>query len=194
VGDVLVHLGSANYLQRYKVYVGHVREWRQQFQKLESVDLRYDNQIVVNPDMQAGGATRRVALNPAAARAAIAAGVKPAALITRLGQKNKPVPKPAFELTESKLNPKAAVARKPAPRPKVKVKTAALKGHKLRPSAKRARARAKAASAADRKLVAQKTTAGRAPLGQSGLTAVPASAAPKPSPAIGKQQASQGPN
>jgi len=35
----------------YKIYVGHVQEWRQQFQKLESVDLRYDNQIVVNPDM-----------------------------------------------------------------------------------------------------------------------------------------------
>src|ERR1700674_285759 len=41
-GDVLVHLGSAEYLHRYKIYVSHVQEWRQQFQKLESVDLRYD--------------------------------------------------------------------------------------------------------------------------------------------------------
>ena len=30
-GDVLVHLGSAEYLNRYKIYVGHVKEWRQQF-------------------------------------------------------------------------------------------------------------------------------------------------------------------
>src|ERR1700674_5735926 len=30
-GEVLIHLGSSNYLDRYKVYVGHVREWRQQF-------------------------------------------------------------------------------------------------------------------------------------------------------------------
>ena len=30
----------------------HVREWRQQFDKLESVDLRYDRQIIVNPDLQ----------------------------------------------------------------------------------------------------------------------------------------------
>ena len=51
-GEVLVHLGSSNYLERYKVYVSHVREWRQQFDKLESVDLRYDRQIVVNPDLQ----------------------------------------------------------------------------------------------------------------------------------------------
>src|SRR6266705_4793681 len=51
-GDVLVELGSSDYLKRYKTYVGHVREWRQQFQKLESVNLRYDNQVIVNPDME----------------------------------------------------------------------------------------------------------------------------------------------
>src|SRR5467141_3232116 len=51
-GEVLVHLGSSNYLERYKVYVTHVQDWRQQFDKLESVDLRYDRQIIVNPDLQ----------------------------------------------------------------------------------------------------------------------------------------------
>ena len=51
-GDVLVHLGSSDYLRRYKIYVSHAQGWRQQFQKLESVDLRYDNQIIVNPDIQ----------------------------------------------------------------------------------------------------------------------------------------------
>ncbi len=51
-GEVLVHLGSSNYLQRYKIYVTHVQQWRQQFDKLESVDLRYDRQIIVNPDLQ----------------------------------------------------------------------------------------------------------------------------------------------
>src|SRR6202522_1755071 len=50
-GDVLVHLGSSDYLRRYKTYASHVQEWRQQFHDLESVDLRYDNQIVVNPDI-----------------------------------------------------------------------------------------------------------------------------------------------
>ena len=28
----------------------HVQEWRAQFQKLESVDLRYEHQVIVNPD------------------------------------------------------------------------------------------------------------------------------------------------
>jgi cell division protein FtsQ len=47
---VLVHLGSSNFAERFKIYRGHVQEWRQQFQHLESVDLRYDRQVIVNPD------------------------------------------------------------------------------------------------------------------------------------------------
>ena len=86
-GEVLVHLGSADYLDRYKVYVSHVQQWRQQFDKLESVDLRYDRQIVVNPD--SNNTVRRAPLALSAAKAAMAAGVKPAALIShqRLGTK-----------------------------------------------------------------------------------------------------------
>src|SRR6202140_4758659 len=61
-GDVLVHLGSSDYLRRYKIYVTHAQGWRQQFQKLESVDLRYDNQIIVNPDMER--AAKLVPLKP----------------------------------------------------------------------------------------------------------------------------------
>jgi cell division protein FtsQ len=79
-GEVLVHLGSSDYLDRFKIYVAHLREWRQQFPKLESVDLRYDRQIIVNPDLQ--GPARQPILSTAVAKA-IAAGVKPSALITR---------------------------------------------------------------------------------------------------------------
>ncbi|HZR30570.1 MAG TPA: FtsQ-type POTRA domain-containing protein [Terriglobales bacterium] len=77
-GAVLVHLGASNYLDRYKIYVTHVAEWRQQFQKVDSVDLRYDHQIIVNPD---GKLVAQKPLSKPAARAAIAAGVKPTALI-----------------------------------------------------------------------------------------------------------------
>jgi cell division protein FtsQ len=116
-GDVLVHLGSANFLARYKVYVSHAQEWRQQFQKLESVDLRYDNQIIVNPDLP--WPARQAALSPAAAKAAAAAGVKPAALLSRIGSRDKAVPKPAFELQDAKLNPSGTskpTAKRPAKR------------------------------------------------------------------------------
>jgi cell division protein FtsQ len=55
-GAVLVHLGNEQFLERYKIYLAHVQEWRQQFSHLDSVDLRYDRQVVVNPD---SGAERR---------------------------------------------------------------------------------------------------------------------------------------
>src|SRR3954465_9236654 len=130
-GDVLVELGSSEYLKRYKTYVTHVQEWRQQFQKLESVNLRYDNQVIVNPDME--GKPKQAALSASVAKAAAAAGVKPAALITRLNPHYKTLPKPAFELTEKKLDLKTAAAKKPAPR--VRVKRVATKPG--RPTAKR---------------------------------------------------------
>ncbi len=78
-GGVLVHLGNGNYLQRYKIYVTHVEAWRQQFEKLDSVDLRFDGQIIVNPDMQ--GMARQPALTATATKAALAAGVKTAAIV-----------------------------------------------------------------------------------------------------------------
>jgi cell division protein FtsQ len=52
-GTLLIHLGGSNFLERYKLYVSHIAEWRQQFQNLQSVDLRYEGQIIVNPDKQA---------------------------------------------------------------------------------------------------------------------------------------------
>ena len=103
-GEVLVHLGSGNYLQRYRTYVTHVRQWRQQFDKLESVDLRYDGQIIVNPDLQ--GMPRQPALTPAAAKAAMAAGAKPAAIVNYEKYVTHPAPPPP---------PKKPVKLKPKP-------------------------------------------------------------------------------
>ena len=120
-GDVLVELGSGDYLKRYRTYVSHVQEWRQQFQKLESVNLRYDNQVIVNPDME--GKPKQAALSASAAKAAAAAGVKSAALTARINPHDKSLPKPAFELHEKNPEPRAAM-KKPA---KPKAKKAAAK-------------------------------------------------------------------
>src|ERR1700758_3331899 len=140
-GAVLVHLGSSDFLSRYKIYVTHVRGWRQQFEKLESVDLRYEHQIILNPDMQ--GTAKAPQITPAAARAAIAAGVKPAALIHVVtpaklpspshasaalppsGGAQKPVAKPVSKKTahkKTRWKPKArkTAAPKPAPSPGAK--------------------------------------------------------------------------
>ena len=111
-GEVLVHLGSGNYLQRYKTYVTHVQQWRQQFDKLESVDLRYDGQIIVNPDLD--GMARQPALTPAAAKAAMAAGVKTAAIVNYERYVTHPVPAIAAKKEakpKAKAGTKAAVHR-----------------------------------------------------------------------------------
>jgi cell division protein FtsQ len=52
-GTMVVHLGSEDFLPRYKLYVTHIAEWRQQFQNVQSVDLRYEGQVIVNPDKPA---------------------------------------------------------------------------------------------------------------------------------------------
>ncbi len=179
-GDVLVELGSSDYLKRYKTYVSHVQEWRQQFQKLESVNLRYDNQVIVNPDIE--GKPKQATLTASAAKAAAAAGVKPAALITRLNPHDKSLPKPAFELSEKKLEPKAAV-KKPVVKAKPKkavVKTTHPAAKKHAPAAKNGSPHATAAKSAP-------VHAGAKPGVKKPSAAVTASASsPKPSAAVAK--------
>jgi cell division protein FtsQ len=182
-GDVLVELGASEYLKRYKTYVSHVREWRQQFQKLESVNLRYDNQVIVNPDME--GRPKQPALAASAARAAAAAGVKPAALITRLSPHDRTLPKPAFELTEKKLDPKSAASKKPAARTRVKKASAKVKGTASKKGVAKISAPGAKAGAAKTALASQKPEARKPPKFASPVNV----AGPKPSPAIAKQQA-----
>ena len=109
-GAVLVHLGSSDFLSRYKIYVTHVQGWRQQFEKLESVDLRYEHQIIVNPDMQGGA--KPIQITPAAAKAAMAAGVKPAALIHVMTGSRATTSSP-----EGKAHPIDTAVGKPMTRP-----------------------------------------------------------------------------
>jgi cell division protein FtsQ len=183
-GDVLVELGSSDYLKRYKIYVSHVQEWRQQFQKLESVNLRYDNQVIVNPDLE--GKPKR-ALTASEAKAAAAAGVKPAALITRINPHDKTIPKPAFELSEKRLDPKAA-AKKPVVRSRPKkapVRTAKVAPKKQ--TAKHAAAKPATPHAAHAKGVAAHAVQAK-PAAKKPSAAVTASASsPKPSPGVAKQ-------
>lgn len=87
-GAVLVHLGSSDFLQRFQVYVAHVQEWRSQFTNLESVDLRYAGQVIVNPDSSAGHAKE------AGATPEAATGSTPAATPAAPPKKNA-VPKKA---------------------------------------------------------------------------------------------------
>jgi cell division protein FtsQ len=45
--DTLLHFGEDHFLDRYQRYKAHIAEWRQQYPKLAAVDLRYDQQVVL---------------------------------------------------------------------------------------------------------------------------------------------------
>jgi cell division protein FtsQ len=169
-GEVLVHLGSSEYLERYKVYVTHVQQWRQQFVKLESVDLRYDRQIIVNPDL--GGAMKPAPLSLSAVKNAMAAGVKSAALARyeRLPARTLVIPTPARAWVKP---PPATKSTKPAGRrftAKATANPARASKHARRHASPKSQAAAQKANPA----VLQQTSQ--------------AAAKKKPSPAIAKGQ------
>ena len=107
---------------------------RQQFDKLESVDLRYDGQIIVNPDLE--GMPRQPALTPAAAKAAIAAGVKQAAIVNyEKYVTHPPTPGPAKPAKAAQKAPAKHAFKKAAHQPrKAARKTAASTATKNHPA------------------------------------------------------------
>lgn len=50
--DILVHFGDESFLQRYQAFERHLPEWRNQYPKLASADMRYERQVVL--EMQPG--------------------------------------------------------------------------------------------------------------------------------------------
>jgi cell division protein FtsQ len=170
-GAVLVHLGSSNFLARYKVYVSHLQDWRQQFDKVESVDLRYDRQIIVNPDLRG---VKEAPLSASAARVAAAVGVRPAALVSKIGNASR-----------SKMGPRA---------PSKQVAWHAAK----KPSRwqKKHRTIAKASSPkAAKTLTLSAAASAKSETGSGGVAARTdsngAKAGKKPSPSIAKEQGTQ---
>ena len=55
--DILAHFGEDHFLERYQRYKAHIAEWREQYPKLAEVDLRYDQQVVLEMTPGAGGQT-----------------------------------------------------------------------------------------------------------------------------------------
>ena len=64
--DILAHFGEDHFLERYERYQAHIAEWRQQYPHLAAVDLRYDNQVVL--EMASGKETAETASGDAVAR------------------------------------------------------------------------------------------------------------------------------
>jgi cell division protein FtsQ len=103
--DILVHFGQEQFLKRYQEFEQHLEEWKQQYPKLASADMRYEGQIVL--EMQGDGKT-----------AAISTGAVEA------GSVASPAPVIAKPVTETK----AVASAKPAA-----VKTTASKAVVAKP-------------------------------------------------------------
>jgi cell division protein FtsQ len=63
---IWLDLGSEAFLQRFMVFLSNVQKWEQERGKLKSVDLRYEHEVILNPDMQAAVQAPPVATKQAA--------------------------------------------------------------------------------------------------------------------------------
>jgi len=102
--DILAHFGEDHFLERYQRYQAHIAEWRQQYPHLAAVDLRYEQQVVLQmasgketSETNAGGDGARsapaqsAAGDPAARTTQGLVAVKPAASAATATKKSKPL-------------------------------------------------------------------------------------------------------
>ncbi len=88
--ETLVHFGTSSFLHRYDRFQEHIAEWKAQYPRLSSVDMRYERQVVLQmpprdstvaaakPDAEGTGAKPAQAA-PVSGRPAVSAHVKPVA-------------------------------------------------------------------------------------------------------------------
>jgi len=50
---ILLHLGNSDFLPRFMVFLTNVQKWEEERGKLESVDLRFGREVILNPDNHA---------------------------------------------------------------------------------------------------------------------------------------------
>jgi len=138
--DIVAHFGDDRFMERYQRYKAHIAEWRGQYPKLAAVDLRYDNQVVLEmtpgtnavaaavdgpgtPAAQPNAAAKPSAGEMASAAPADASVAKPAAA--------KPGPAKAAVSAKAGAAKPVVVANKPAASVKAESKPASVKQQKL---------------------------------------------------------------
>jgi len=118
--DILAHFGEDHFLERYERYQAHIAEWRQQYPHLAAVDLRYDNQVVL--EMASGKQTAETSngdagtagtpTNSPAAASTPPAG-KPAAKSSTPKNSASKTSKPAPNKKHAALSKRAAAEKTP---------------------------------------------------------------------------------
>jgi len=99
--DILAHFGEDHFLERYQRYKAHIAEWRQQYPKLAAVDLRYEQQVV----LQMTPGTSAVAASVGDAATPSGENAKPPAAQPVLDAKANPAVKPAASGTKDTIEP-----------------------------------------------------------------------------------------
>ena len=102
--EVLVHFGTENFLARYRKFQEHVVEWRTQYPRLSSVDMRYERQVVLQMPSKDSTVT-----------AAAAATLPPATGTTTAPVPHKAIATPKLSVSLP-LNTGASVAKPSAPK------------------------------------------------------------------------------
>jgi cell division protein FtsQ len=137
--DILAHFGEDHFLERYERYQAHIAEWRQQYPHLAAVDLRYDNQVVLQ--MASGKETAETSASDAdAAGGPMSLQAKPSAAAPLAGATAPKNSAPKSSTPKSSA-PKNSAAKKGKPTPNNKHVTpqnrAAAQGTKNQNAAKR---------------------------------------------------------
>jgi cell division protein FtsQ len=59
-GALQLHLGKEEFLNRFNLYASQIGQWRQEFPQIQSIDLRYEGQVVIQAGTpQDGGIQKR---------------------------------------------------------------------------------------------------------------------------------------
>jgi cell division protein FtsQ len=110
--EILVHFGEDNFLERYRRFKEHLPEWRTLYPKLSSVDMRYEQQVVLQMPPGSGG-QMTPSVNAASGADGDANALKAASPVAEDGAETrvrKPSSKPNDRLA-SKPSTKAPIAK-----------------------------------------------------------------------------------
>ena len=124
--DILVHFGQDKFLSRYQEFEQHLAEWKQQYPKLATADMRYEGQIVL--EMQGDGDPAnggKATVTTASVEAPAPMATKPAVEAKSVGIVKAPAAKAVAMKTAA---PKLTV-------PKPLVSSATLKAPVVKPAA-----------------------------------------------------------
>jgi cell division protein FtsQ len=125
--DILAHLGEDHFLERYQRFQAHIAEWGQQYPHLASVDLRYDDQVVLQM------ASGKQASDPSAGAGSSSAAASPGSTAATDQAASTDAPKPQAS-TPAPRKTKPAQKKKHAAGNHAAVKRAAIKSNQRSPA------------------------------------------------------------